>query len=364
MMYDMSKYPIGLIPGPVHVPQSVREAWLEDLGSPDLEPAFFELYRENQSLIRELLGTKESVVFTVGEAMSILWGGLKSALREGERLLAVSSGIFGEGFADMARSIGADALIAESPYNDIPDPSMVREAAIRYRPKVISVVHCETPSGTITPLRELGEVAREAGALFLVDFVSSGGGTPVDVDANLIDIGLLGSQKALSLPPSLSITTLSERAWDVFKEVDYNGYDAFMPWRSVPDAGSTPYTHDWHGMIALNTSLSEMKKEGFQNVYARHNQSAEICRRMGREMGLELFPVSEEICSPTVTAFNVPSDRTWEELDRALRERGIAVGGNYCSLAGKVFRIGHMGSQARPELITKAMEIIKEVLKR
>ena len=360
----MNRYPIGLIPGPVFVPRSVREAWLEDFGSPNLEPEFLELYGENRSLIRELLCTKESVVFTVGEAMSILWGGLKSALREGEKLLAVSSGIFGEGFADMARSIGADAMIVESPYNSLPDPSMVREAALRYRPKVITAVHCETPSGTITPLRELGEIAREAGALFLVDFVSSGGGTPVDVDANYIDIGLLGSQKALSLPPSLSIATLSEQAWDVFKEVGYSGYDAFLPWRGVPDTCRTPYTHDWNCMLALNISLSEIKKEGFQNVYARHERTADICRTMGQEMGLELFPVSEDICSPTVTAFNVPSGWTWEELDGAFRERGVVVGGNYCSLAGKVFRIGHMGSQASPELITKAMEIIKEVLKR
>ena len=312
MMYKMGRYSINMIPGPVSVPRIIREAWLEELGSPDLEADFFELYRENQTLIQELLGTKNSVVFSVGEAMSILWGGLKSALGKGERLLAVSSGIFGEGFADMARAIGADAKVVSAPYNSLPNPSAVREAAMTYRPKLITAVHCETPSGTLTPLKELGEIARDAGALFLVDFVASGGGTPVDVDANLIDIGLLGSQKALSLPPSLSITTLSERAWEVFEDVNYSGYDAFMPWRSVPDVRLTPYTHDWHGMLALKISLLELKKEGFQNTYARHERTAAICRAMGLKMGLDLFPVSEDICSPTVTAFNVPSGWTWE----------------------------------------------------
>ena len=360
----MKTYPLGLTPGPVSVPAKVREAWLTDFGSADLESDFYELYKDNQELIQKLLNTDNSVVFTVGEAMSILWGGLKSTLKSGEKLLAVSSGIFGEGFVDMARAIGAEAEIVEVPYNALPDPEMVRKAALKYRPKLITAVHCETPSGTLTPLKELGEIAREVDALFLVDFVSSGGGTPVDVDENQIDIGLLGSQKALSLPPSLSISTLSERAWSVFEDVNYSGYDAYLPWRNVPEALATPYTHDWHSMAALNIVLSDLMAEGLENVYERHARVASLCRTAGLEMGLELFPVSVDICSPTVTAFNVPSDWSWEALDAALRERGLVVGGNYCSLAGKVFRIGHMGSQADDALVTKGMDIIREVLGR
>ena len=83
---------------------------------------------------------------------------------------------------------------------------------------------------------------------------------------------------------------------------------------------------------------------------------------MGRDAGLQLFPKSEDICSPTVTAFRVPDNMTWPELDSALRERGVAIGGNYGSLSGKVFRIGHMGSQADPELVSEGMNIIAEVI--
>lgn len=359
----MKEYTVGLVPGPVSVPKKIREAWLTDFGSTDLEPEFFELYGQNQALLQKLLGTTESVVITSGEAMSILWGAVKSALKPGEKFLAVSSGLFGEGFADMARAVGAVAETVSAEYNTLPDPQKVREAALRFRPRVISAVHCETPSGTLTPLKELGEIAREVDALFLVDFVSSGGGVPVDVDANHIDIGLLGSQKVLSLPPSLSVSTVSARAWAAFEHVNYSGYDAYLPWRSVPAVRYMPYTHDWQSMTALNVSLSSTMEEGMDKVFARHSRVAALCRRLARETGVELYPVSEEICSPTVSAFYIPKGLTWKELDAACRARGMVLGGNYGCLADKVFRVGHMGSQADEALVTRGMDILKEVLK-
>jgi len=358
----MKEYTIGLVPGPVAVPREIRESWLTDFGSADLEMEFFELYAENQKLLQTLLGTKESVVITSGEGMSALWGGLKSALKPGDRLLAVASGLFGEGFADMAKSIGVKTEAVTEEYNSLPDPHKVREAALRFRPKVITAVHCETPSGTLTPLKALGEIAHEVDALFLVDFVSSGGGTTVDVDKNRIDIGLLGSQKVLSMPPSLSMTTISARAWDVMENVDYCGYDSCLPWRTVPDVPALPYTHDWHSMTALNRSLSSIMKEGMKNVFARHSRVASLCRNMAAEMNLELFPLNDEICSPTVSAFYVPKGWTWQEFDAALRSRGLVVGGNYDRLAGRVFRIGHMGSQSDETLVTRGMKIIEDAL--
>ena len=358
----MNEYPIGLVPGPVSVPREIMESWLTDFGSADLEPEFFELYAENQKLLQKLLGTEESVVITSGEAMSILWGSLKSVLKPGEKILAVASGLFGEGFADMAKSIGMKTDTVAAEYNSLPDPRKIREAALRFRPNMITAVHCETPSGTLMPLKVLGEIAREVDALFLVDFVASGGGVAVDVDANGIDIGLLGSQKVLSMPPSLSMTTISARAWDVMEKVGYCGYDSYLPWRTVPEVPATPYTHDWHGMTALNRSLSSIMKEGMENVFARHSQVASLCRKLALEIGIELFPLNEEICSPTVSAFHVPKGWTWKEFDAALRSRGLVVGGNYGRLAGKVFRVGHMGSQADETLVTRGMEIVKDTL--
>ena len=359
----MEKYRIGLVPGPVSIPEYIRSAWSNDFGSSDLEEEFFTLYQQNQALTQKLLRTHNSIVITSGEAMSILWAALKCTLKPGEKLLAVSSGLFGEGFADMAKSFGVNAEVCAFPFDDIPDPQIVLEYAKRFRPKVITAVHCETPSGTLTPcLAELGAAAHEVGALFVVDFVSSAGGANLDVDACGIDIGLLGSQKALSLTPSLSISSISPRAWEVIEAVNYSGYEAYTGWKNVPENHYMPYTHDWHSMKALNISLNAIMSEGISEVISRHEKAAELCRNLGRNMGLQLFPKCEEICSPTVTAFYVPEKITWPELDGALRKNGVAVGGNYGSLAGKVFRIGHMGSQADCDLVREGMEILREVL--
>ncbi|MBQ6665006.1 MAG: alanine--glyoxylate aminotransferase family protein [Synergistaceae bacterium] len=359
----MESYRIGLIPGPVSVPEEIRKAWLNDYASSDLEDEFFTLYRDNQALTQKLLHTKNDIVITSGEAMSILWAALKCTLKAGEKVLAVSSGLFGEGFADMARAFGAEAEICAFPYDGIPEAEKVREHAKRYRPKVITAVHCETPSGTLTPcLEEIGRIAREVGAIFVVDFVSSVGGAELDVDACGIDIGLLGSQKVLSLTPCLSVSSISSRAWEVIADVNYSGYESYLGWKNVPAEHYMPYTHDWQAMKALNISLNMIMREGMEAAFKRHDMAARLCRDMGREMGLKLYPKSENICSPTVTAFYVPEKFTWPEFDGALRAKGLAIGGNYGSLAGKVFRIGHMGSQADCDLVREGMNVIREVL--
>lgn len=359
----MEFYKIGLVPGPVSVPKEIRRAWENDFASSDLEDEFFNLYHENQLLTQKILHTKNDIVITSGEAMSILWASLKCTLKAGEKILAVSSGLFGEGFADMARTFGAVAEICAFDYDDVPEPQKIYEHVKKFKPKVITAVHCETPSGTVTTcLAEIGKIAHEVGALFVVDFVSSAGGVPLDVDKSEIDIGLLGSQKVLSLTPSLSISTISQRAWEVIESVNYSGYEAYKDWRNVSEKKVMPYTHDWHSMKALNISLSKIINEGVENVFLRHEKAAKLCRDMGRDMGLKLFPKDEKFSSPTVTAFYVPEKFTWKNFDALLREKGLAVGGNYGSLAGKVFRVGHMGSQADNELVERGMNIIRSVL--
>ena len=359
----MERYKIGLMPGPVSVPEEFRRAWLNDYGSSDTEDEFYALYSENQKMIQNILHTGNDIVINLGEGMLALWAALKCTLRPGDKMLAVSSGLFSEGFADMAMSIGAEAEICAFPYDSIPTPQKVVNHIMNCKPKVVTAVHCETPSGTLTNcLAEIGNAAHKAGALFIVDFVSSAGGTPLDVDACKIDIGLWGSQKVLSITPEFAISAISQRAWEVIEKVNYSGYDAYMPWRKVPEVKYLPYTHDWHGMKALNLSLEALTREGLEASCKRHEEAAKLCRDMGKEMGLKLFPKSENFCSPTVTTFYVPEKYNWKEFDSKLREHGLIVGGNYGSLADHTFRVGHMGSQADMNLVREGMNIIREVL--
>lgn len=358
----MQIYRIPLVPGPVSVPQAVRDAYQIDYASADLEEEFFQLYNRCEALLQEVLATDNDITIQSGEGMLALWGALKSVIRPGDRVLAVANGVFGYGIADMARSIGAEVEVVSGPYDDVPDPAQVRAAAHRFRPRLVTAVHCETPSGTLAPLAELGAICEEVEALFYVDFVASGGGAPVLVDEWRIDLGLLGSQKVLSLPPDLSMVSVSARGWEAIEATGYVGYDALAPWRTGPEDRYLPYTHNWAAMAGLEIALEALMREGLANVYQRHEEVAGLCRQRITAMGLSIWPARPEISSPTVTAVKVPDTWTWPELDAALRRQGMAVGGSYGPLAGKVFRIGHMGNQASPALVAQGMDVLAAVL--
>ena len=360
----MRIYAIPLVPGPTTVPAEVRAAYQEDYGSADLEPEYYELYAETQDMLRAILGTRNAMVIMTGEAMVVLWGALKSTLRPGDRVVAVATGVFGYGIAEMARSVGAEVEVVGFDFDEAADPQRVEEAIRRVRPKMVTMVHCETPSGTLNPVAEVGDlVARYDVPLFYVDAVSSAAGVPLQVDAWHIDLCLVGTQKCLSALPDLGIVAVSERAWRIVQEVGYVGYDALAPFRAALEERWFPYTPSWHAMAALNIACRRVLRGGLENVFRRHAEVAAYCRDRLKAMGLRLFPRREEWSSPTVTAVYVPEGLPWPELDRRLRERGMAVGGSLGPLAGRVFRIGHMGAQADRDLVGRGMDVLEEVLR-
>ena len=347
----MQTYKIPLVPGPVSVPRKYREAYLTDYGSSDLEKDFYALLGENQELLQQILKTKNEVTIQSGEAMLILWGALKSTVKANDRVLVLSNGIFGRGFGEMAETLGAEVKILEAADGEFVSLEELRAQISSFKPYMVTAVHCETPSGLLNPIADVAPIVKESGALFCVDFVASAVGADVKVDEWGIDLGLLGSQKCLSLLPDLSILTVSERAWKAAERVGYFGYDAMLPWREVTKKGFMPCTHNWHANAALNIALKSILSEGLENSYRRHEEAASYCRARAAAMGLELYARKAELASPTVTAIKVPHGWTWEELDKALREEGLGVGGSYGALAGKVFRIGHMVSQADMDLL-------------
>lgn len=360
----METYKIPLVPGPSSVPQKYLEAYLKDYGSSDLEEDFFVLLGENISLLKKILKTENDVIIGSGEGMLALWGAMKSVVKPGDRLLAVSNGIFGHGFGEMGEAIGARVEYFEASDGEFVSEESLRAKLKEFRPDVVTAVHCETPGGLLNPIADIAPAVAESGALFIVDFVASAVGADVRVDEWGIDLGLLGSQKCLSLPPDLSILTVSSRAWERAQDVNYPGYDAILPWKNALTARVMPYTHNWHANAALNIALKSVLEEGLENSFKRHEEAAAYCRSLAKELGLKLYAASEQLSSPTVTAIMVPEGWTWEAFDAELRRNGLCVGGSYGALAGKVFRIGHMGSQADKSLIKRGMEVIKKVLKK
>jgi len=159
----------------------------------------------------------------------------------------------------------------------------------------------------------------------------------------------------------MSIVAISPRAWEIIEEVDYPGYDALKPFKTAVENAYFPYTPYWQGLAALNTGAQILLDEDLDQCFARHAEVAAFCRQGLAEIGIRLFPAPDAIPAPTVTAALVPEPFTWAEFDARLRQHGLVVGGSYGPLAGKVFRLGHMGSQADRKLVEQALEIIQAV---
>jgi aspartate aminotransferase-like enzyme len=359
----MRTYPIPMVPGPVRVPPAVLDAYQVDYGSGDLEPEFLDLYNRTEENLKKILATQNTIAIMVGEGMLALWGALKSCIRPGERVLSIGTGVFGYGMGEMASSIGAEVKTVGTGYDEtIHNWEEIERAIQEFKPKMITAVHCETPSGTLNPVARLGELKAAHGVpLLYVDAVASLGGVPVLTDEWHIDMLLGGSQKCLSAPPSMSFLSISPAAWEAIQEVKYPGYDALLPFQDAQKNFYFPYTPYWHGTAALNTGAELLLSEGLENVFRRHEQVSAYCRERLVEIGYELFPAPGAICSPTVTAVKVPEGITWPEFDPQLRQHGLVVGGSYGPLAGKVFRLGHMGSQADMLLVSQALDVLQAV---
>jgi aspartate aminotransferase-like enzyme len=361
----MKTYPIPMVPGPVSVPVDVLNAYLTDYGSADLEPEYLDLYRQAEASLQQIFGTKNQIAIMTGEGMLALWSALKSCILPGDRVLAVATGVFGYGVGDMARSVGAEVQTVGFGYDrTLSDWDAVEQSIAAFKPKMITAIHCETPSGTLNPIAELGRLKEKHGVpLLYVDAVASAGGAPVETDAWNVDLMLGGTQKALSVPPSMSIVTVSQRAWEIIETVNYPGYDALLPFKNALETAYFPYTPYWQGIAALQAGAQRLLDEGLPQVFARHEAVASYCRERVTALGLSLFPAPDAISSPTVTAVKVPGNIGWQAFDQRLRQRGLVVGGNYGPLAGKVFRLGHMGVQADQDLACRALDVIKDVCK-
>ena len=361
----MKTYRIPMVPGPVSVSREVLEAGQVNFGSADIEKDYIELYKATEKSLRKIMKTKNSVVIQTGEGMLVLWGALKSCLKPGDKVLALSTGLFGYGMGEMAEAIGCEVKTLGFGFDEtFSDFNMIEKTIQEFQPKMITMVQNETPSGTMNPVAEIGALKEKYNVpLLYVDAVSGIAGSVMKTDEWHVDLCLGASQKCLSAPASMSFLSVSDRAWEIIEEVGYIGYDALRPFREAVKNRYFPYTPYWHGTAQLHRACELVLEEGLNKMIARHQKVAEYCRMRLKNMGLILFPAVDAIPSPTVTAVYVPKQISWKKLDAALREEGLVVGGNYGCLAGEVFRIGHMGTQANLNLVKEAMDILEEKVK-
>ena len=336
--------------GPVAATPRVLAA----LGSPlvyHYDPAFLERFRATEGKLADLFLTKNDVLLMQGEAVLGLEAAARALVQPGTKVLNLVQGVFGKGMGYWLKDFGADLHELEVPYNDAVDPVDV-ERYLDENPgiELVTVVHSETPSGTVCDVSAIGPIASAHGALTLVDCVSSLGGIAFETDAWQLDVCVAGPQKCLGGPPGMSLMTVSEAAWERIRSnpaAPRASFLSMLDWKEQWIDGDkfpfTPSVSDLHGVEA---AVDELLEEGLEASIARHERSASACRAGIRAMGLELWPRSDEIAAACVTAVAVPEGLADVQVRAHCRERyGVMISGGQG--AGNLVRIGHMATSAR-----------------
>ena len=271
------------------------------------DPAFLEAFRRTERKLAEIFLTKNDVLLMQGEAMLGLEAAARGLVRPGTPVLNLVSGVFGKGMGYWLKDFGAELHELEVPYNDVVDPADV-ERYLDEHPEIelLTVVHSETPSGTLHDVAAIGPIARAHDVMTLVDCVSSLGGIEFRTDDWQIDVAVAGAQKCLGGPPGISLMTVNDAAWERIRTnpaAPRASFLSMLDWKEQwIDGDKFPFTPSVVDMHGIEASCDVLLEEGLDASIARHDLAARACRAGVKAMGLELWPRSEEIAAACVTA--------------------------------------------------------------
>lgn len=349
------------IPGPTPVPPSILEAMAREMIN-HRGPEFAALLREITDGLKRFFRTDNDLFVLTASGTGGLEAAVANTLSPGDPVLAISIGFFGERFAEIAQVYGAAVDRLNYADGEAADPEEVRRKLAERRYKAVLVTHNETSTGVTNDLEAIASVVRETDALLLVDGVSSVGSIRLQTDAWGCDVVASASQKGWMTPPGLAFVSVSQRAWVAHARARMpRYYFDFTMAKKYLERGQTPTTPALPVFFALAEALRQLGREGLDAVLARHTRVADHTRAGVRALGLRLL-ADERVASNTVTAVRLPEGVDWGRLDRLARERhGVVLAGAQGALAGKVFRIGHLGFVDERD-IDGALAALREIL--
>jgi pyridoxamine--pyruvate transaminase len=336
----------------------------------DYDPFFQEFYESVTIKCAKALRTKAPTLILHVEPAPGIEAAAASLISPNDVVLNLASGVYGKGFGYWSARYNKELVEIEVPYNEAIDPAQVAEA-FRKRPdiKVVSLVHHDTPSGTINPANEIGKIVRDNDALLIVDAVSSFGGMDIHPDACFADIFITGPGKCLGGAPGLTLMAVSDRAWKHIEANPKAPFASVLSLKDWKDAWSKdkpfPFTPSVSEVNGLDAVMDQYLEEGPEKVWHRHALTAKACRAGIKAMGLELWAKTENIASPTCTAVRVPAGIADSDIIAAARERfGVVFSTGRNDTKGKLIRIGHMGPVAEPIYATVAITALGGALRK
>jgi alanine-glyoxylate transaminase/serine-glyoxylate transaminase/serine-pyruvate transaminase len=337
------------IPGPTNVPDEVLRA----ISLPTIDhrgPEFRDLTLHLLEAVKPVFGTTAPVIIYPASGTGAWEAALVNALSAGDRVLAFETGHFSTLWQQMARSLGLDVEVVPGDWRHGADPDAAAErlsADTRHAIKAVCVVHNETSTGVTSRVGEIRAAMDAAGhpALLLVDTISSLGSIDYRHDEWGVDVTVAGSQKGLMLPPGLSFNAVSDKALAAAQNARLP--KSYWDWEPILEANSRgfyPYTPATNLLYGLREALRMLDEEGLPAVFARHQRHAEATRAAVRGWGLEVLCLDEREHSGSLTAVVLPDDHDADEVRRIVLERyDMSLGAGLSKLAGRIFRIGHLG---------------------
>jgi serine---pyruvate transaminase len=332
-----------MTPGPTPAPPEVLAA----IAQPVLHhrgPDYKKLYSECLGRLREIFRTGEEVLLFGGSGTGAMESAVANLCSPGERVLVVSAGYFGERWASLAQAFGADVDHLRYAWGEVPTVEDTVARLGEREATMVFLTHSETSTGVVIDLQPFAAAASEAGALSVVDAISSLGAVPLETDAWEIDVVASGAQKALMTPPGLAMVSASRGAWEKTATAASPRY--YWDWERTRKGQSTldaPVTPPVSLVAGLNVALGMLLEEGLEAAFDRHVRLGRACREGLKAMGLELSSPDED-SSAVVTAARAPEGVDSDELVLLLRDRhGVTLAPGQGELKGKIFRIGHIG---------------------
>src|SRR3954467_548735 len=360
---------ITLAAGPVAAYPSILRAMSRPVQY-DFDPWFQQYYEDIARKAAKAMRTRQPALILQCEPAPAIEATAASLISPNDVVLNLASGVYGKGFGYWSARYHKEMVEIEVPFNEAIDPAAVK-AAFKKRPdiKVVSLVHHDTPSGTINPAREIGKIVRDNDALLIVDAVSSFGGMDIHPDDCFADVFITGPGKCLGGAPGVTVMAVSDRAWKHIKKNPKAPFASVLSLSDWKDAWSKdkpfPFTPSIADINGLDAALDLYLEEGAERVWHRHGLTAKATRAGIKAMGLSLWAKTEAIASPTCTAVTVPNGVKDSDIAAAARAGfGVVFSTGRDQTKGKLIRIGHMGPVAEPIYATVAVTALGGALRK
>ena len=353
-------------PGPSDVDPRVLEA----LSRPTighLDPAFLEVLNQTRDLLRWTFRTKNELTFAVsGTGSAGMETCVVNLIEPGDPMLVCVNGVFGQRMADVAGRCGADVSTVEAEWGRVFEPDQIAQALHRNRAKVVGIVHAETSTGACQPIEEISKIVHDAGALLLVDTVTSLGGMQVEVDGWRIDACYSGTQKCLSCPPGLAPVTFSPAAVTVMEQRKTKVRSWYLDISMIRQYWGTERLYHHTAPINMNYALLEalrmVEEEGLESRWGRHWANHKILKAGLSALGIE-YVSQPEHGLPMLNAVAIPEGVNDLVVRRQLlNEFNIEIGGGLGKFKGTAWRIGLMGSSCTLSHVTLFLGALEKCL--